>query len=123
MATGIRNCNFSCTCNREECDKKHFIEDQNDRIKVKEIFDKHFDRKNHNETDPDGVRNIPCFFGPLCGKPDCNYKHYCRIEFRREVMNKEWRKISRKENKEKQLDEFKAKYSISDEDIERLLKL
>jgi hypothetical protein len=38
-------------------------------------------------------------------------------------MNKEWRKISRKENKEKQLDEFKAKYSISDEDIEKLLKL
>ena len=123
MATGIRNCNFSCTCNREECDKKHFIEDPEDRIKVKEIFDKHFDRKIHNETDPDGVRNVPCFFGPLCGKPDCNYKHYCRIEFRREVMNKEWRKISRKENKEKQLDEFKAKYSISDEDIERLLKL
>ena len=123
MSSSSKNCNFSCTCNREECDRKHYIEDPDDRITVKEIFDKHFDRKNHNETDHDGVRNSPCFFGPLCGKADCNYKHYCRIEFRNEVMNKEWRRISRKDNKEKILNEIKAKYTISDEDMEKLSKL
>ena len=123
MSSGSKNCNFSCTCNREDCDRKHYIEDPEDRATVKEIFDKHFDRKIHNETDPDGVRNTPCFFGPLCGKVDCNYKHYCRVEFRNEVMNKEWRRISRKDNKEKLLNEIKAKYDISDEDMDKLFKL
>jgi uncharacterized protein (DUF1919 family) len=123
MSTSTKNCNFSCTCNREDCDRKHYIEDPEDRVKVKELFDNHFDRKIHNETDPDGVRNTPCFFGPLCGKSECNYKHYCRFEFRSEVMNKEWRKISRRDNKEKLLEEMKEKYEISDEDMERLAKL
>jgi hypothetical protein len=123
MSSSNRNCNFSCTCNRDDCDRKHYIETPEDRAIVKEIFDKHFDRKIHNETDPDGVRNFPCFFGPLCGKADCNYKHFCKIEFRNEVMNKQWRKISRKDNKEKLLSELKEKYSISDEDIETLSKL
>jgi hypothetical protein len=123
MSTSAKNCNFSCTCNREDCDRKHYIEDPEDRVKVKELFDNHFDRKIHNETDPDGVRNTPCFFGPLCGKSECNYKHYCRFEFRSEVMNKEWRKISRRDNKEKLLEEMKEKYEISDEDMERLAKL
>ena len=123
MSSSNRNCNFSCTCNRDDCDRKHYIETPEDRAIVKEIFDKHFDRKIHNETDPDGVRNFPCFFGPLCGKADCNYKHFCKIEFRNEVMNKQWRKISRKDNKEKFLSELKVKYSISDEDIETLSKL
>jgi len=123
MSTSTKNCNFSCTCNREDCDRKHYIEDPEDRVKVKELFDNHFDRKIHNETDPDGVRNTPCFFGPLCGKSECNYKHYCRFEFRSEVMNKEWRKMSRRDNKEKLLEEMKEKYDISDEDMERLAKL
>jgi hypothetical protein len=123
MSSSNRNCNFSCTCNRDDCDRKHYIETPEDRAIVKEIFDKHFDRKIHNETDPDGVRNFPCFFGPLCGKADCNYKHFCKIEFRNEVMNKQWRKISRKDNKEKFLAELKEKYSISDEDVEALSKL
>lgn len=123
MTTGNKNCNFSCTCNREDCDRKHYIEDPEDRIKVKEIFDKFYDRKIHNETDPDGVRNTPCFFGPLCGKSECNYKHYCKFEFRSEVMNKEWRKISRRANKESLLESMKEKYDISEEDMERLAKL
>ena len=123
MSSSNRNCNFSCTCNRDDCDRKHYIETPEDRAIVKEIFDKHFDRKIHNETDPDGVRNFPCFFGPLCGKADCNYKHFCKIEFRNEVMNKQWRKISRKDNKEKFLADLKEKYSISDEDVEALSKL
>ena len=123
MSASTKNCNFSCTCNREDCDRKHYIEDPEDRVKVKELFDNHFDRKIHNETDPDGVRNTPCFFGPLCGKSECNYKHYCRFEFRSEVMNKEWRKMSRRDNKEKLLEEMKEKYEISEEDMERLAKL
>ena len=123
MATGIRNCNFSCTCNREECERKHYIEDPEDRATVKDIFDDNFDRKTHNETDPDGVRNVPCFFGPLCSKSDCNFKHYCSFDFRMKIMNKEWRKISRTDNKEKVLSEIAGKYSFSDEDLDKLSKL
>ena len=90
---------------------------------VKELYEKHFDRKIHNETDPDGVRLVPCFFGPLCGKTDCNFKHYCKFEFRKEVMNKEWNKVAYKSKKEKLITDLKAKYSISDEDVEKLMKL
>ena len=121
--SSVRNCNFSCTCNREDCDRKHYIEDIDDRKIVKDLYDANFDRKKHNETDPDGVRNVSCFFGPLCGKSGCNFKHYCRIEFRVDVMNKEWRRISRKENKDRLLADLKAKYKISDEDMEKLVKL
>ena len=121
--SSVKNCNFSCTCNRDDCDRKHYIEDIEDRKIVKDLYDENFDRKKHNETDPDGVRNVPCFFGPLCGKSECNFKHYCRYEFRVEVMNKEWRRISRKENKERLLAELKAKYKISDEDLEKLMRL
>ena len=123
MATpAVKNCNFSCTCNREDCDRKHYIENKDDRLKVKELYEKHFDRKIHNETDPEGVRLVPCFFGPLCGKTDCNFKHYCRFEFRKEVMNKEWYKITRKSGKEKLFAEMKEKYSISEEDFEKMMK-
>ena len=122
MSVSVKNCNFSCTCNREDCDRKHYIDDINDRKVIKDLYDENYDRRIHNETDPDGVRNVPCFFGPLCGKSECNFKHYCNYEFRTN-MNKEWRKISRKDNKEKLLTELKAKYKISDDDMEKLGKL
>jgi len=118
----VKNCNFSCTCNRDDCDRKHHIENKEDRAKVKELYEKHFDRKIHNETDPEGVRRIPCFYGPLCGKTDCNFKHYCKTEFRKEVMNKEWFKITRKSGKEKLFTEMKEKYSISEDDFEKMMK-
>ena len=119
----VKNCNFSCTCNRDECDRKHYIEDADDRVAVKELYEKHFNRSQHNETDPEGVRNVPCFFGPLCGNSECNFKHFCNADFRREVMIKEWRKLNRKDNKDKLLAELKTKYKISDEDMEKLQKL
>jgi uncharacterized protein (DUF1919 family) len=123
MSATIKNCNFSCTCNRDDCERKHYIDNKEDRLKVKELFETHFDKSLHKETDPDGVRNAPCFFGPLCGKSECNFKHYCSFDFRKEIMNKEWRKQSFRISKEKILTEMKDKYHISDEDIEKLRKL
>jgi len=118
-----KNCNYSCTCTRDVCDFKHYIEDKNDRLKVKEIYDEHFDRTIHNETDPEGVRHVPCFFGPLCGKSECNFKHFCKFEFRKEIMNKQWFKHSRKNNKDKLLNDLKSKYKIDDDDFEKLAKM
>ena len=40
----VKNCNFSCTCNRDECDRKHYIEDPDDRATVKDIYEE-FDMK------------------------------------------------------------------------------
>jgi len=45
------------------------------------------------------------------------------IDFRKEVMNKGWRKQSFRITKEKILAELKEKYNISDEDMEKLRKL
>jgi hypothetical protein len=123
MSASVKNCNFSCTCNRDDCSRKHYIEDIDDRKIIKDLYDANFDRREHNETDPNGVRNVPCFFGPLCSRSECNFKHYCCYEFRVNVMNREWRKISRKENKERLLNDLKTKYKISDEDMEKLVKL
>ena len=41
MSTGSKNCNFSCTCNREECERKHYIENPDDRATVKDIYDEY----------------------------------------------------------------------------------
>jgi hypothetical protein len=38
-------------------------------------------------------------------------------------MNKEWRKMSRRANKESLLESLKEKYDISEEDMERLAKM
>ncbi len=122
MSTTIKNCNFSCTCNRDECGFKHYIENKDDRALFKELYDSKFERKTHNETDPEGVRNAPCFFAALCSREECKFKHYCNHSFRVE-MNKEWRKIARKENRDRVLAEMKAKYNISEEDMEKLAKL
>jgi len=122
MSTTIKNCNFSCTCNRDECGFKHYIENKDDRALFKDLYDSKFERKTHNETDPEGVRNVPCFFGALCSRDECNFKHYCNSTFRKE-MNKEWRKIARKENRDRVLAEMKAKYKISDDDMEKLAGL
>ena len=122
MSSAIRNCNFSCTCNRDDCERKHYIENAEDRTLFKDLYEKSYDRKKHNETDPDGVRNTPCFFGPLCSREECNFKHYCRFDFRMEI-NREWRKIARKENRDRLLSEMKDKYKISDDDFEKLSKI
>jgi hypothetical protein len=38
-------------------------------------------------------------------------------------MNRKWRKISQKENRDRVLSDIKDKYKISDEDFEKLLKI
>ena len=118
-----KNCNYSCTCTRENCDFKHYIEDKNDRFKVKEIYDENFNRTIHNETDPEGVRHVPCFFGYFCKNSSCNFKHFCNYEFRKEIMNKEWFKYSRRNEKDKLVNYLKAKYNINQDDFEKLVKL
>jgi hypothetical protein len=84
-------CNYSCSCIREECSFKHYINNVELRKEFKLIVDEKFDKSIHNETDPDGIRNIPCIYSYLCNKEECGYKHRCSFIGRKEIQN-EWYK-------------------------------
>ena len=119
-APAVKTCNFNCTCNREECSFYHHVTDLKDRIKLKAVWDELYDKKKHNETDPEGVRKSVCRFGVLCGKDGCNFKHFINTEGR-QAIGKVWNKDNRS-NKAKQLVED-IKEKISEEELERLMKL
>lgn len=74
------NCNFTCTCINRICECNHFIEDINNRIILKELFEKYYKLTYHNifQIVPDDIRNKSCFFkGHICYNQDCNFNHYC----------------------------------------------
>lgn len=116
--TTVKVCNFSCSCTRDECSFKHRIDELELRKEFKKIIDEKFDKNVHNETDPDGVRHIPCIHGFLCGKEDCGYKHRCSFVGRK-LFVAEWNKLHPKERKElsadgtKKLEELAALEGMS----------
>jgi hypothetical protein len=124
MATSVKVCNFSCSCVREDCSFKHRIDDIELRKEFKKVIDAKFDKNEHNETDPEGIRHIPCIHGFLCGKEDCGYKHRCSFAGRKEIQN-EWYishpRIQRKQLTEEDAEQMRklvAKYMMSYEDGE-----
>ena len=117
----VRNCNFSCVCNRKDCSYKHRIEGVEKRIQFKEIFDKLYDKSKHNETDPEGVRKINCCHGALCNKDGCNFKHFCNFEGR-VLITKEWFKQNKKEDNVEFLKKLEETYEFSAEDLAELKK-
>jgi len=118
----IISCKFPSSCIRPECNRKHYIASFEDRVIVKQMFDDNYNVKIHNEKFIQGFRNVPCFSGPLCSNVNCKFRHNCSFEFRREIMVKEWRKILRKDYKDKVFAEMKNKYSISDADLEMMFQ-
>jgi hypothetical protein len=115
-------CKFPSSCIRPECNRKHYIAAFEDRVIVKQMFDNNYDVKIHNEKFVQGFRNVSCFSGLLCSNVNCKFRHNCSFEFRREFMVKEWRKILRKDYKDKVFAEMKKKYSISDDDLEMMFQ-
>ena len=99
MSSAMKICNFSCSCVRDDCSFKHRIDTLELRTEFKKIFDEKFDKVNHNETDPEGIRHLPCIHGFLCGKEDCGFKHRCSFVGRK-IMIAEWNKKHPKERKE-----------------------
>lgn len=99
MTTTVKVCNFACSCVREDCSFKHRIDDLELRKEFKEIVDTKFDKTNHNETDPNGSRHLPCIHGYLCGKEDCGFKHRCSFSGRK-IIIAEWNKRHPRERKE-----------------------
>ena len=92
-------CNFSCSCVRDDCSFKHRIDDIELRKEFKVIVDAKFDKNAHNETDPEGIRHIPCIHGFICGKEDCGFKHRCSFMGRKLIIA-EWNKVHPTERKE-----------------------
>lgn len=121
-------CNFSCSCVREDCSFKHRIDNIEHRKEFKKIVDEKFDKVNFNETDPDGVRHLPCLHGFLCNKEECGYKHRCSFAGRKEIQEEWYRKnplTQRKHLTTEDSDALKKlidKYMMSYEDGE-LIKL
>ena len=124
MTMSAKVCNFSCSCVRDDCTFKHRIDELELRKEFKKIVDTKFDKTAHNETDPDGIRHIPCLHGFLCGKEDCGFKHRCSFAGRKEIQS-EWY-IAHPRPQRKQLTEEDAehmrklvdKYMMSFEDGE-----
>ena len=95
----MKICNFSCSCVRDDCTFKHKINDIELRKEFKELVDTKFDKGAHNETDPEGIRHLPCLHGFLCGKEDCGFKHRYSYSGRK-VIIAEWEKSHPRERKE-----------------------
>ena len=95
MSDSVKNCNFSFICNLENCDRKHFIEDINDRKIFKDLYDANYDEKKHSESDHNGVRNMSCYYGLICSNSECNLKHYCNYEFRMNIITRKWNKYNK----------------------------
>ena len=123
--TSEKNCNYCCTCVREECSYKHRIDNLTGRKKFKEIFETNFNKDAHRETDPDGCRMKNCFHGYLCNNEDCGFKHFCNIEGRK-LLSREWYKYHNQANMEimlSDIDNLVEKYKITETDlIERIKK-
>ena len=114
-----KTCNFNCTCNRDACSYNHYLSDLKDRLKMKEIWDEVFDRREHNETDPSGVRTVTCHFGILCNNEACNFKHYCNFTGR-QVLAQAW-KEHKAEVRTKLVEDIKSKITV--DELAQLVKL
>jgi hypothetical protein len=107
----IKACNFSCSCTRDDCSFEHRIDNIELRKEFKKIVDMKFDRNSHNETDPDGIRHVPCFHGHLCNNESCGFKHRCSYSGRVEIQN-EWYMSHHSQRKR-----------LTQDDVEKLKKL
>ena len=125
MTTTDKTCNFNCTCIRDDCAYKHRIESLDERKRIKELYDRVYDKQAHNETDPDGCRHKTCFHGILCNREDCGFKHYCNYQGRRTIIH-QWYKQQRGQEKMvmvKKLDELVARNKFDDGDKELIEKI
>ena len=111
-------CNFSCSCIRDECSFKHRIDELQLRKEFKEMVDTLYDKDSFNETDPEGIRHLPCIHGFICGKEDCGFKHRCSFDGRK-VIIAAWNKKHPRERKElsgdgmKELEKLASKEGMS----------
>ncbi len=115
-------CNFNCSCVRDDCTYKHYIESPEDRVHFKELYDTVIDKKFFNETDPEGIRKRVCAYGMLCANEDCGFKHFCSYNGRM-LMRREWFKSINKKKNSNILDELNERYNFSEEDYDRLRRV
>jgi len=106
-------CNFNCICHKADCKFYHAIADFDERMFFKNDIYSNINVRDYNETDPEGVRRVPCKSGQLCSKATCNFKHIISAEGR-EILNKKWFQEKRK---------FKVNKLISDLENDTISKI
>lgn len=119
-APNAKTCNFNCTCNRDACSYAHYLTELKDRVKMKELWDEVYDKTEHNETDPDGVRKVVCNFGILCNKETCNFKHFCNYDGR-SIIIRAWKKNNRSQDAASWVERNKDK--ITPDQLAEVVKL
>jgi len=115
-------CNFNCICYKADCNKKfyHAIPDIEERKLFRDNVYSLINIKDYNETDPDGVRKVPCKNGHLCKFPKCNFKHFINVEGRI-LLSKKWMQEKKKLKVYKLISDLETDL-ISKEDAAKVLK-
>jgi hypothetical protein len=114
-----RVCNFNCICIKD-CKYLHAISDVEERKLFRDTIYSTINPKDYNETDPDGVRKVPCRNGQICRFKTCNFKHFINAEGR-EILNKKWYMDSKKLKMTKLIDDLEAD-KISKEEAAKILR-
>jgi hypothetical protein len=116
-----RVCNFNCICFKD-CKYLHAIPDVEERKLFRDTIYSTINPKDYNETDPDGVRKVPCKNGQICRFKTCNFKHFINAEGR-EILNKKWYMDSKKLKMTKLIDDLEADKVSKDEAAKILREL
>jgi hypothetical protein len=115
-----RICNFNCICFNADCKYSHAISDVDERKVFRDTIYSTINPKDYNETDPEGVRKVPCRNGQICRFKTCNFKHFINAEGR-EILNKKWYSDSKKIKMAKLIEDLETD-KISKEDAAKILR-
>ena len=100
-------CKFNCTCINSRCAYDHYIK-FDERVAAKEVYDTLSDEVKAGVEEKSDERRKNCFYGNLCTKKDCGFKHHLneesRLKFSSLIKQKE--KVSKMD---KIKNHFKAK--------------
>lgn len=80
-------CDKSCTCTSQKCRllKKHYIKGIENRTILNSFVENNFNSLLHSEDDRSTQK--PCEKGLFCLNCDCQNKHGCNLEFRKEMFD------------------------------------
>ena len=115
-----RVCNFNCICFNADCKYSHAISDVEERKLFRDTIYSTINPKDYNETDPDGVRRVPCRKGQICTFKTCNFKHFINAEGR-EIMSKKWYTENKKSKMSKLIDDLETD-KISKDNAAKILR-
>jgi len=79
-------CNYNCICTKTVCENKHYFTNIADRKFASVTYNMIPDIRDHIKEENPETRKINCFYGQLCTKKDCGFRHFLSPEGR-EIFN------------------------------------